>query len=72
MSFRVVLDPEKCDKCMLCVDLCPLHVFYTGKNGEIRVDDSRCIGCFACVPLCPRRAIKVFVDGKSLPEGSTA
>jgi NAD-dependent dihydropyrimidine dehydrogenase PreA subunit len=72
MVVKILVDPEKCDRCLLCVELCPLGVFYIGENKRIGVDDSKCIGCLACLPLCPRRAIKALVAGKILPEGSKA
>ncbi|WP_440058927.1 indolepyruvate ferredoxin oxidoreductase subunit alpha [Thermogladius sp. 4427co] len=72
MAIKIVIDGSKCTKCMLCVELCPLHVFYTSEKEVVEADEGKCIGCLACLPLCPAGAIRISVDGLVLPRGSRA
>jgi len=61
LSVRVLVDLEKCNLCMLCVEYCPAYVFSVS-SGRITVDNSKCIECYGCIPLCPRSAIRIAVE----------
>jgi ferredoxin len=45
---------DACDKCGICVKICPAGNIAIGKD---IVFDTRCEICYACVNLCPRHAI---------------
>jgi len=60
----VRIDKSRCDRCMLCVELCPCSALaYTGQ--EIVFDSSKCIACMGCKVVCPRGAIDVEIDRRS-------
>lgn len=59
MKPIVKIDIIKCNRCLLCVDLCPADVF-TIRDNKIEVANMEsCILCYGCVPLCPTSAISV-------------
>jgi uncharacterized protein (DUF362 family)/Pyruvate/2-oxoacid:ferredoxin oxidoreductase delta subunit len=59
---RPVIDVERCVKCGLCVDACPVPEkalwFRNGRQERPRYDYSRCIRCYCCQEMCPHRAIE--------------
>lgn len=52
-------DPEKCDGCRTCTEVCPHAVFeMNGKKARIaRIED--CMECGACGLNCPSGAISI-------------
>ncbi len=50
---KAVIDPERCNGCGLCRDLCRFQAI----DADYRVDGISCEGCGVCVDLCPARAI---------------
>lgn len=60
---RPVIDAEKCVRCGVCVDTCPVEggaVTFAGGKDRVPVYDYRkCIRCFCCQEMCPQRAIFV-------------
>jgi heterodisulfide reductase subunit A len=62
-----LIDPEQCDDCALCVDVCPFQAIklteYRDAEGVIRksvtVDHVFCAGCGICQGTCPKRGIDV-------------
>jgi len=63
--FLFDVDKEKCDKCRICVGLCPIQNIKMEK-GEFPVHDLNCQYCLRCVSFCPRQAIpcKFNYNGK--------
>jgi len=51
------VDPERCDGCGRCVEVCPTGAMTVGDDGKAHVEASRCRGCGACVQRCPRGAV---------------
>lgn len=43
---------KKCDRCNLCVDLCPVHAIQPER--PTRSDGSLCMSCGRCVEICPQ------------------
>lgn len=67
---KVIIDPDRCKGCGLCVHMCPKKVLelnkkklnkkgYTPSN-PVRLDD--CIGCAICAMMCPDCAITVIKE----------
>ena len=62
---KVIINPDKCKSCYLCVAACPKKVLkisaVSGKtgNGIVEFDNSqnKCIGCALCAISCPDMAI---------------
>jgi len=55
----LVLKPEECVGCGLCVEVCPHRVFELSDDKAKIVDFNACIECGACVNNCPTQAIEV-------------
>lgn len=63
---RPVINPEKCVKCGVCVQMCPVEDkavnWHDGDRSKAPgYEYSRCIRCFCCQELCPESAIDVRV-----------
>ena len=56
------VNPELCEWCGACDDLCTYNAFekveYKGKT-VAKVNEAMCKGCGACTPVCPTNAIDV-------------
>jgi heterodisulfide reductase subunit A len=51
------VDPEKCIKCKICVDLCPKKAIAV--KSPAYVDEAACKGCGSCAAACPADAINM-------------
>lgn len=65
-GHEAVIDPEKCEACGLCAEICRFGAVLNGtkgadsggfSNSEYRIDPMRCEGCKLCVVKCPAEAI---------------
>lgn len=57
---RVVVYPDWCKGCGICIAFCPKHVLAAGPDGKARVvDEGACVNCGFCEPHCPDFAIVV-------------
>jgi NAD-dependent dihydropyrimidine dehydrogenase PreA subunit len=58
------VDRKKCNRCSLCVEMCPMDVLHLGKDKvpSMRYPDD-CWYCDVCVSVCPKKAITL----KGLP-----
>jgi ferredoxin len=52
------VDSEKCTRCGLCVDACPVEAI-TLENDKAKVDEEKCTECSQCVEQCPNEAIRI-------------
>ena len=61
-----VIDEEKCTKCGVCVDVCPVDVYYGSGEAEIPTVSygEDCFFCCSCILECPTDAISMrhFTD----------
>jgi len=58
---KVWIDDD-CDKCLLCVSVCPMKNLEF-ENGKITTKNN-CTMCYRCINKCPQKAISVFLRGK--------
>ncbi len=73
-GIKAEVDPDNCDGCALCVDVCPYHaitlVEEKDEEGQIHkrvaINKAHCKGCGLCQGTCPKRG--VFVAGFSLKQ----
>ena len=57
MAYNPVVDPEKCEGCEECVDICPMEVFEMQDGKSVPVNADACEGCESCVETCEPGAI---------------
>ena len=62
ISNKPVIDPDKCDRCGVCIEQCPVEPkalnWSDGVGRSIpRYDYKKCIRCFCCQEICPSGAI---------------
>ncbi|RLD46445.1 MAG: hypothetical protein DRI86_03140 [Bacteroidetes bacterium] len=51
-----------CNKCKLCVEICPVNLIKQGENGLIKFINNRkdiCLECGQCMAICKSSAIKI-------------
>jgi heterodisulfide reductase subunit A2 len=64
-SIKAMPDPERCDGCALCLDVCPYHAISlndadgAGTKPCIAVNAARCKGCGICQATCPKEGVEV-------------
>ncbi len=62
-SRRPAIEKNKCVKCGICVDHCPVPGkavnFKGGRENPPVYDYKKCIRCYCCQEMCPQHAIKV-------------
>ncbi|UCD64025.1 MAG: 4Fe-4S binding protein [Candidatus Zixiibacteriota bacterium] len=46
------IDPEKCNGCQRCIEICPTEAISGAKSELHRIDQLRCIKCKACYEVC--------------------
>jgi len=61
---KPVIIRDKCIKCGVCVDACPvdgkaMHFINAERREPPRYDYAKCIRCFCCQEMCPQKAIAV-------------
>lgn len=53
------IDPDRCDSCGECVDVCPADVLLADNETTLVVDPDQCLGCESCVSVCEKEAVTV-------------
>ncbi len=66
ISNKPVIDPDKCDRCGVCIEQCPVEPKALNWSNESRksiprYDYKRCIRCFCCQEICPGGAISIKI-----------
>ncbi|GAB4373356.1 MAG: NADH-quinone oxidoreductase subunit NuoF [Calditrichia bacterium] len=46
------IDPDRCNGCQLCVEICPTNAISGAKSEPHQIDLYRCIKCRACYEVC--------------------
>jgi 2-oxoglutarate ferredoxin oxidoreductase subunit delta len=66
---KIVVDPERCKGCKLCLAACPKKLIAIGdainSHGyryAKQIDADKCIGCKLCAIMCPDSAISVYKE----------
>lgn len=59
---RPKVNPEKCRKCNMCVESCPVHAI---DKATKQIDYSACIGCMCCHELCMYQAVELVNKNKA-------
>jgi 2-oxoglutarate ferredoxin oxidoreductase subunit delta len=69
--IEIVIDPDYCKGCGICVEYCPRNVFLSSEEINARgyrlpeiVDIDACTQCQLCVIICPDLAIAVTPKDK--------
>jgi len=57
--FKVVVDPEGCNGCGICIDVCPRGVYKLETKKSVASDIEKCENCTACFKQCPQQAISI-------------
>ena len=52
-----VVDKEKCTKCGLCFQKCPVRAIDWKKKETAYINKEKCIRCLSCISNCPADAI---------------
>jgi len=65
IAARPVINADKCIKCGICVEMCPVKPAVVNWPDEERnnvpiYDYSRCIRCYCCQEMCPEGAISLY------------
>jgi len=55
--IKAVVDPSRCSKCGICVEMCPYSAITIGVNGTAEVNEILCKGCGTCVSVCRSESI---------------
>ena len=53
------LDVQKCNGCMMCINVCPHEVFQLKNKKAFITNKDQCMECGACEKNCPEGAISV-------------
>lgn len=74
-AVKATVDPDFCDGCALCVDVCPYNAISLGARDDgkpgriIYVNKAKCKGCGLCQGTCPKRG--VYVAGFTMDQISS-
>lgn len=67
--YSVYCDPEKCQGCTKCMEVCPAHAISGGPGMICVVDSAKCTRCGKCFEVCPHEARGKYAAVKPrLPE----
>lgn len=78
-SFRLIKDAQKCNRCGVCKDVCPMDIDYIRSEMNRRdVSNFDCVLCLRCIEKCPKdgclslehAGVKV-TESRFSPEGGT-
>jgi len=66
-AIKANVDPQKCDGCALCIDVCPFNAISLVENRDengnihksITINKAQCKGCGLCQGTCPKGGVNV-------------
>ncbi len=56
--YRIQIATNKCSRCGICVNTCPVGALNRESSGEVRFEAERCVLCMNCIDACPEEAIR--------------
>ena len=66
---RIVVDPDRCKGCKLCLAACPKNLIMIGTEINshgyyyaTQISPEQCIACKLCAIMCPDSAISVYKE----------
>ena len=59
MTYKTLVDQDKCTGCEECLEVCTVHVFEMLEGKAVSVHQEECLGCQSCVQACAEDAISV-------------
>jgi len=62
LTYRPVVDKERCTDCMTCWLLCPDASIRVVEEKMVGFDYAHCKGCAICAEVCPRDAIEMVLE----------
>ena len=68
MAGKIIIDPERCKGCTLCITVCPNNVITLSEKSNSKgyfpaeATGPDCTGCANCAVVCPDCAIEVIRD----------
>lgn len=71
-DYLAKIDPQKCQKCGICLKYCPTKAITMNgdiaskSNKPITIDEKTCIGCGVCISKCPQKALRFEKRGRRL------
>ena len=63
--FEYYIEPQRCNGCGLCVEVCPSGAIQGKKRELYHLDPAICSKCHACIKKCARNAIKTTAVAQS-------
>jgi 2-oxoglutarate ferredoxin oxidoreductase subunit delta len=76
---KVIISPEYCKGCMLCVSVCPIKALReSGRLSDSGADvvefdpDAVCTACTMCALMCPDAAIEIVEDENDKSEARSS
>ena len=57
--FKIYLHTNKCIKCGMCIEKCPVGAYARGSNNLPVFDTEKCIRCYRCIHHCPQLALSL-------------
>jgi nitroreductase/NAD-dependent dihydropyrimidine dehydrogenase PreA subunit len=56
--MKIAIDPAKCTRCGVCIEICPTYIFSTGSQLPEVHREQYCLSCGHWVAVCPEDAIR--------------
>jgi flavodoxin/ferredoxin len=60
LSYEIKINRERCNKCNLCVENCPMGCIDLSATPPI--DKAACVACWVCEQICPLGAVEIDYD----------
>lgn len=66
---RIIINPDYCKACELCIVVCPkkrislgIKINKMGYHAAVPDPDKECIACKSCAIMCPEGAIDIYKE----------
>ena len=58
-KFKIYLHKNKCVKCRLCIEKCPVGACVSNANNLPAFHAAKCVNCYRCIHHCAQRALSL-------------